>query len=167
MNGKDREQFREFMESRWPGLVRLGYALTGDRWLAEDLAQTALASACNAWWRVRRADDPDAYVRRILINASNSHFRRRSPPVCACGLREVPLPDPAALAGQRSDLMAALRGLPPRQRAVIVLRYWGDLSVAECAQVMGVSIGSVNQHLARARAALQSGGDITVAEGLA
>ena len=114
MNGKDREQFREFMVSRWPELVRLGYALTGDRWLAEDLAQTALASACTAWWRVRRADDPDAYVRRILINASNSRFRRGRPAEVARRLPEAPLADPAAVAGQRSDLMAALRGLPPR-----------------------------------------------------
>ena len=74
MNGKDREQFREFMVSRWPELVRLAYGLTGDRWLAEDLAQTALADACTAWWRVRRADDPDAYVRKILINASRRRF---------------------------------------------------------------------------------------------
>lgn len=64
MNGKDREQFREFMVSRWPELVRLAYSMPGDRWLAEDLAQTALARACPAWWRVSRAEDPDAYVRR-------------------------------------------------------------------------------------------------------
>jgi DNA-directed RNA polymerase specialized sigma24 family protein len=114
VNGKDREQFREFMVSHWPELVRLGYALTGDRWLAEDLAQTALASACTAWWRVRRADDPDAYVRRILINASNRRFRRRRPAGVARRLPEAPLADPATVAGQRSDLMAALRGLPPR-----------------------------------------------------
>jgi len=70
VNARDREQFEEFMTSRWPALVRLAFGLTGDRWLAEDLAQTALASAYASWWRVRRADDPDAYVRRILINAS-------------------------------------------------------------------------------------------------
>lgn len=64
------------MTSRWPGLVRLAFGLTGDRWLAEDLAQTALASAYASWWRVHRADDPDAYVRRILINASKSRLRR-------------------------------------------------------------------------------------------
>jgi RNA polymerase sigma-70 factor (sigma-E family) len=155
VNGKDREQFREFMESRWPGLVRLGYALTGDRWLAEDLAQTALARACTAWWRVRRADDPDAYVRRILINASNSHFRRRSPPVGARGLREVPLADPATVAGERSDLMAALQGLPSRQRAVIVLRYWGDLSDAQVAALLGCSEGTVRSQAWRALAKLR------------
>jgi len=88
VNGQDREKFREFMVSRWPGLVRLGYALTGDWWLAEDLAQTALAGACAAWWRVSRAEDPDAYVRRILINASNRRFRRRRPPEYPSGLPE-------------------------------------------------------------------------------
>ena len=76
MNARDREQFEEFMTSRWPALVRLAFGLTGDRWLAEDLAQTALASAYASWWRVRRADDPDAYVRRILINASKRRLHR-------------------------------------------------------------------------------------------
>jgi len=155
VNGKDREQFREFMVSRWPELVRLGYALTGDRWLAEDLAQTALASACTAWWRVRRADDPDAYVRRILINASNRRFRRRRPTELARGLPEAALADPAALAGQRSDLMTALRGLPPRQRAVIVLRYWADLSDAQVAALLGCSEGTVRSQAWRALAKLR------------
>ena len=72
MNARERQQFEEFMTSRWAGLVRLAFGLTGDRWLAEDLAQTALVSAYASWWRVRRADDPDAYVRRILINASKN-----------------------------------------------------------------------------------------------
>jgi RNA polymerase sigma-70 factor (sigma-E family) len=155
VNGKDREQFREFMVSRWPELVRLGYALTGDRWLAEDLAQTALTRACTAWWRVSQADDPDAYVRRILINASNRRARRRSPPEDARGLREVPLADPAALADQRSDLMAALRGLPPRQRAVIVLRYWADLTDAQVAALLGCSEGTVRSQAWRALAKLR------------
>ena len=155
MKGKDREEFREFMVSRWPGLVRLGYALTGDRWLAEDLAQTALAAACTAWWRVRRADDPDAYVRRILINASNRRFRRRRPAEVARRPPEAPLADPAALADQRSDLMTALRGLPPRQRAVIVLRYWADLSDAQVAALLGCSEGTVRSQAWRALAKLR------------
>jgi RNA polymerase sigma-70 factor (sigma-E family) len=155
VNGQDREQFREFMVSRWPDLVRLAYGLTGDRWLAEDLAQTALASACNAWWRVRRANDPDAYVRRILINASNRRFRRRRPAEEIRGLPEAPVADPAALADQRSDLMTALRGLPPRQRAVIVLRYWGDLTDAQVAALLGCSEGTVRSQAWRALAKLR------------
>src|SRR5712691_6973593 len=101
------------MVSRWPELVRLAFGLTGDRGLAEDLAQTALADACTAWWRVRRADDPDAYVRRILINANNRRFRGRRPAAEVRSLPEAPIADPAALADQRSDLMSALRALPP------------------------------------------------------
>ena len=68
-------EFGDFMAARWPGLVRLGYGLTGDRQAAEDLAQTALARAYASWPRVRRADDPDAYVRRILLNANRTRFR--------------------------------------------------------------------------------------------
>lgn len=160
MNGQDREQFREFMVTRWPGLVRLGYVLTGDRWLAEDLAQTALAGACRAWWRVKRADDPDAYVRRILINASNRQFRRRRPaedarPVPEGSVPEGSLADPAAAADQRSDLMAALRELAPRQRAVIVLRYWADLNDAQVAALLGCSEGTVRSQAWRALAKLR------------
>jgi DNA-directed RNA polymerase specialized sigma24 family protein len=78
MDTQAQEEFGQFMAGRWPGLVRLAYGLTGDRWLAEDIAQSALATAYAAWWRVSRADDPDAYVRRILINTSNRRFRRRN-----------------------------------------------------------------------------------------
>jgi RNA polymerase sigma-70 factor (sigma-E family) len=155
VNGHDREQFRDFMVSRWPDLVRLGYALTGDRWLAEDLAQTALAGACTAWWRVSRADDPDAYVRRMLINANNRRFRRRRPAEEARALPDAPLADPAAVADQRSDLMQALRELPPRQRAVVVLRYWADLSDAQVAALLGCSEGTVRSQAWRALAKLR------------
>jgi DNA-directed RNA polymerase specialized sigma24 family protein len=70
LNGRAKAEFAEFARSRWPGLVRLGYGLTGDRGLAEDLAQTALVNAYASWPKVRKADDPDAYVRRILLSCS-------------------------------------------------------------------------------------------------
>jgi len=149
------------MSSRWPGLVRLAFGLTGDRWLAEDLAQTALASAYASWWRVRKADDPDAYVRRILINASKSRWRRHraaeqpgGPPA------EVPDPaaDPAAAVGERSALLAALSTLPPRQRAVVVLRYWEDLTDAQAAALLGCSASTVRSQAARALAKLRASG---------
>ncbi|MGO8887216.1 MAG: sigma factor [Streptosporangiaceae bacterium] len=70
-------EFSEFMHGRWAALVRLGYGLTGDAGLAGDLAQTALARAYASWSRVRRNDDPDAYVRRIMLNANRSRFRKR------------------------------------------------------------------------------------------
>src|SRR6516164_11551347 len=105
VNAGERQQFEEFMTSRWPGLVRLAFGLTGDRWLAEDLAQTALASAYASWWRVRRADDRDAYVRRILINASKSRFRRHRVSEQPGDLPDPAVADPAAEVGERSALM--------------------------------------------------------------
>src|ERR1700753_2337358 len=70
------EEFDEFMRGRWPAMVRLAYALTGDAGHAEDIAQAAFARAYASWGRVKRAGAPDAYVRRIVINANHSRFRR-------------------------------------------------------------------------------------------
>ena len=119
MNARDRAQFEDFMTSRWAGLVRLAFGLTGDRWLAEDLAQTALASAYASWWRVRRADDPDAYVRRILINASKSRWRRhRVDEQPAAPPAEIPDPgaDPATTVGDRSALLDEAKPIAVRNR---------------------------------------------------
>jgi RNA polymerase sigma-70 factor (sigma-E family) len=157
------QEFGQFMTARWPGLVRLAYGLTGDRWLAEDIAQAALASAYAAWWRVRRADDPDAYVRRILINTSHRRFRRRrvteqahEPEQLANSpLADAPVADPAELIGERSALLAALRELPTRQRAIVLLRYWDDLSDAQVAAVLGCAPGTVRSQASRALAKLR------------
>ena len=150
MNAEDREEFTAFMAGCWPGLVRLGYGLTGDRWLAEDLAQAALASACTAWRRVKRADDPDAYVRKILINAAHRRFRQQQRAAAHPDRADPQADDPAGLAGTRSDLVAALRALPARQRAVIVLRYWADLSDEQVAAMLGCSPGTVRSQAWRA-----------------
>jgi RNA polymerase sigma-70 factor (sigma-E family) len=158
VNASEGEQFDEFMASRWPGLVRLAFGLTGDRWLAEDLAQTALASAYAAWWRVRRADDPDAYVRRILINASKRRFRgsRLSEQPGEVEPPDPGVADPAAGVGERSALLAALAELPPRQRAVVVLRYAEDLTDAQVGELLGCSAGTVRSQAARALAKLRA-----------
>src|SRR5262249_13336120 len=159
VNARDREQFEEFMTSRWPGLVRLAFGLTGDRWLAEDLAQTALATAYASWWRVSRADDPDAYVRRILINASKSRLRRRRvSEQPAATAREAAVPDLTASVDERSALLGALQELPPRQRAVVVLRYWEDLTDAQTAELLGCSASTVRSQAARALAKLRASG---------
>jgi RNA polymerase sigma-70 factor (sigma-E family) len=159
VNARERQQFEEFMTSRWPGLVRLAFGLTGDRWLAEDLAQTALVSAYASWWRVRRADDPDAYVRRILINASKSRFRRhRVAEQPGATAPEVATADPTASVDDRSALLGALRQLPPRQRAVVVLRYWEDLSDEQAAELLGCSASTVRSQAARALAKLRGSG---------
>ena len=152
-------EFGEFMAVRWPSLVRLAYGLTGDRWLAEDITQAALATAYAAWWRVRRADDPDAYVRRILVNTSHRRFRRRRVSEQAREPADLPdgsVADPSDLIGERSVLLAAVRQLPPRQRAIVLLRYWADLSDAQVADTLGCSPGTVRSQASRALAKLRS-----------
>jgi DNA-directed RNA polymerase specialized sigma24 family protein len=104
-------EFSEFMQDRWSALVRFGYGLTGDLGHAEDLAQTALAKAYASWPRVRRAGDPAAYVRKIMLNANYSRFRKRRVAESPAGLtpdREIP--DPAGRDDDRAALLAALRG---------------------------------------------------------
>lgn len=150
-------EFREFAIGRWPALVRFAYGLTGDRGHAEDLAQVTLARAYASWGRVRRADDPDAYVRRILINAHHARFRKRR-------VRETSgphLPEPVTADGtdvldQRSDLIAALMELPPKQRAVVMLRYWDGLTETQAAAVLGCSVGNVKSQASRALAKLRT-----------
>jgi RNA polymerase sigma-70 factor (sigma-E family) len=155
VSSDDIEDFSAFAVSRWPGLVRLAFGLTGDRWAAEDLAQVTLARAYVAWRRVSRADDPDAYLRRVLINASHRRFRRRRVAEQPGDLPEVPVEGPAELVGERAALLAALRRLPPRQRAVIVLRYWEDLTDTQIAAALGYSPGTVRSQLSRALAKLR------------
>jgi RNA polymerase sigma-70 factor (sigma-E family) len=155
ISADDSEDFKNFAASRWPGLVRLAFGLTGDRWLAEDIAQTALARAYVAWRRVSRADDPDAYVRRILVNACNRRFRRRRVTEQPGELPETPVDSAADFIGERAALLAALQQLPPRQRAVIVLRYWEDLTDAQIAAALGCSPGTVRSQLSRALAKLR------------
>ena len=149
------EDFSAFATSRWPGLVRLAFGLTGDRGLAEDIAQMALARAYVAWRRVSRADDPDAYLRRILVNASHRRFRRRRVTEQPGDPPETPVEGHADLVGERAALLAALRQLPVRQRAVVVLRYWEDLSDAQIAAALACSPGTVRSQLSRALAKLR------------
>jgi RNA polymerase sigma-70 factor (sigma-E family) len=149
------EDFSAFAVSRWPGLVRLAFGLTGDRWAAEDLAQATLARAYVAWRRVSRADDPDAYLRRILVNTSNRRFRRHRVAEQPGEPPETAVEGPAELVSDRAALLAALRQLPPRQRAVVVLRYWEDLTDAQIAITLGCTAGTVRSQLSRALAKLR------------
>jgi RNA polymerase sigma-70 factor (sigma-E family) len=150
-------EFSEFAQSRWPQLVRLGYGLTGDRGLAEDLAQTTLASAYASWSRVCRADDPDAYLRRILFNAHRGGRRKRR---VAEDLRPtapdvVAIADPVGRHDDQAAVLAALAELPPRQREVVLLRFWLDLTEVQVAASLGCSIGNVKSQSARALAKLR------------
>jgi len=150
-------EFQAYMAARWPALVRTAFLLTGDRFEAEDLAQTALTKVYASWRRVRRADDVDAYVRRVLVNANAGRFRKRR---VAEHLVAVPADgrahEPHAGLAQRSALMAALAELPARQRAVVVLRYWEDLSEREVAAALGCSQGTVKSQASKALARLRN-----------
>jgi len=148
--------FEEFVAGRGPALQRFGYALTGDWGLAEDLLQTALARAYPRWSRIKR-DDPEAYVRKIMVNTWSSWWRRRwRAEVPAAQLPEAAAPDEAAGVDSRQALRVALAQLPPGQRAVVVLRYHQDLPEAQVAALLGISVGTVKSQAAKALAALRA-----------
>jgi RNA polymerase sigma-70 factor (sigma-E family) len=150
------EEFRDFMRGRWPAMVRLAYGLTGDQGHAEDVAQAAFARAYASWSRVARTGNPDAYVRKIVINENLSRFRKRR--VAEHLVDAVPegRPQWAADTPDNSEaLLQALRRLGPRQRAVIVLRYWMDMSEAETAAALNCSVGTVKSQASRALATLR------------
>jgi RNA polymerase sigma-70 factor (sigma-E family) len=155
-------EFNGFMHSRWPQLVRLGFALTGDGGPAEDLAQTALARAYASWPRIRRTGDPDAYVRRVLVNANRSRFRKRRVAEQLTGTVPEPVPQEVTRGSDdRVTLMAALLSLPPRQRSVVVLRFWLDMTETQVAEALGCSVGNVKSQASRALAALRARADLT------
>jgi RNA polymerase sigma-70 factor (sigma-E family) len=148
--------FEEFVAGRGQALQRFGFALTGDWALAEDLLQTALAWAYPRWSRVQR-DDPEGYVRKIMVNTWSSWWRRRwRGELPTAQLPEVAGPDSFAEVDSREALRSALSKLPPRQRAVVVLRYHQDLSEAQVADLLGVSVGTVKSQAARALETLRS-----------
>ncbi len=135
--------FTEFVAARWASLVRVARLLTGDFAPAEDLVQATLVKAYVRWSRISRADSPEAYVRKMLLHEFLSEHRtgaRRSAKAPLVAVAEtVPEEDSA----ERLDLWEQVRALPPRQRAVLVLRYYEDLTEAEIAHVLGISPGTV------------------------
>ncbi|RZD90967.1 SigE family RNA polymerase sigma factor [Streptomyces albidoflavus] len=142
--------FETFAAARWPRLLRTAYLLTGDHHEAEDLVQVTLAKLFPAWPRVRGLDEPDAYVRRALVNNNLSRFRkRRVVQLLTPRLPERGQEGGAARTEERSLLLEALGTLPPRQRAVVVLRYWEDLSEQQAAEVLGCSPGNVKSQASR------------------
>ncbi|MFF1301846.1 SigE family RNA polymerase sigma factor [Streptomyces sp. NPDC058307] len=158
MQAEQEDRFQEFVRARWSHLVRTAYLLTGDAHHAEDLTQTALAKAYRSWRRVAGSDNPEAYVRRMLVTCNSDRFRKRR-------VKESLTDEPPELAGrdeavarvdERGVLMAALAQLPPRQRAVVVMRYWEDLSEAEAAEVLGCSQGTVKSQASKGLAKLRT-----------
>ncbi|WP_109507819.1 SigE family RNA polymerase sigma factor [Nocardioides speluncae] len=139
----EREAFSAWARERQLGLLRTAYLLTGDHQRAEDLVQEALTKVALRWRRLADSN-PDGYARRVLVNDNISWWRRRRD--------EVPLenadratdgPLETEYAERRLLLLAALARLTPRQRAVVVLRYYDDLTVDATAEALGVSAGTV------------------------
>jgi RNA polymerase sigma-70 factor (sigma-E family) len=153
---KDAE-FSEYMAARQPSLLRTAYLLTGDRHTAEDLVQTALAKLYLGWDRVQRHESLDGYVRRILVNEHNSLWRRpwKRRETSAAELPEPPS-EPEPRPAHDADLWAFVQTLPRKQRAAVVLRYYEELSEAETAAVLGVSVGTVKSQTSRALASMRA-----------
>jgi len=154
----DEQEFAELFRASWPRLFRLAYAVSGDRVAAEDDLQNAFAKVYAQWGRVQRAQSPEAYVRRMVLNevlgGRRSGFRKRERPhstVEPAGA--VVSPEDGVV--ERDAIWAAVRALPPRQRAVVVLRYYEDLSEMEIADALGCSRGTVKSQASAALASLR------------
>ena len=150
----DRTGFEEFVAARSARLLRVCYLLTRDWAAAEDLLQTALAKAWFGWDRIR--NEPEAYVRAVIANTYASWWRRR----WRAELPTAQLPERAAAevvydVDDRDEMWAALGRLPRRQRAVVVLRFYEDLSERQTADALGVSVGTVKSQTSKALAALR------------
>jgi RNA polymerase sigma-70 factor (sigma-E family) len=138
----DADDFAEFVAARSGALLRTAYLLTGSHQDAEDLVQTALVKVVPKWGRLR---EHEPYVRRVMVNESISRWRRGR-------WRETPTADVRDVTGAEPDLAGnvalrrALGELAPRQRAVIVLRYFDDLTEPATAEVLGIAVGTVKSH---------------------
>ena len=149
---------RELYVSHYKSLVRIATMLLRDSGAAEEVTQDAFVAMHSAWPRLRDTNKALAYLRQSVVNRSRSLIRHRVvadkyvPPVALT----APGAEESAFAVlERSDVVAALRGLPVRQREVLVLRYYADLSEADIAQIMRISRGAVKSHAARGIAALR------------
>ena len=170
LTGRKRSRFEEFAAAHSAGLINLGLMVSGDRGRAEDAAQDALVRVYQRWSRL---DDPLAYARRTVVNATRDDWRRADRATRAydevgrlASLDEADDLEAAVL--QRDALMTALDALPHRQRAVVVLRYLSDLTEAETAAVLEISVGTVKRQgfdaLARLREILNAELTTTTAE---
>ncbi len=156
--GPDTAEYEQFVRARTPALLRSAYLLTGDQQLAEDLVQEALARTHLAWHRLQDTGNAEAYVRKVMYHQQVSLWRRHR----VAELLPGRLPDPAApvdtagAAATRVALERALRTLSPRQRAVIVLRYFEDRTEVETAELLGLAVGTVKTLALRGLTKLRS-----------
>jgi RNA polymerase sigma-70 factor (sigma-E family) len=151
------EEFRDYMAARGPALLRAAMVLTSDRTEAEDLLQAALAKTYLAWDRIKDRSAVDGYVRRAMVNTQISWWRRRKLEIYPTDeLPDQPVIDDHTRRSELRDVLGrALERLPKRQRMAVVLRYYEDMSEAEIAEYLGVSVGTVKSTVSRAMAKLR------------
>ncbi|MGV9559015.1 SigE family RNA polymerase sigma factor [Streptomyces sp. NPDC003401] len=170
-NGRTRPSsypsFTSYVSARQPVLLRTARSLTANPSDAEDLLQTALAKTYVAWERIEDHRALDGYVRRALLNTRTSQWRKRKVDEFAC--EELPEPEPRPGDGDPAERQAlhdamwrAIAKLPARQRAMVVLRYYEDLSEAQTAEVLGVSVGTVKSAVSRALGKLREDPELDV-----
>jgi RNA polymerase sigma-70 factor (sigma-E family) len=149
-------QFTTYVRARGPALLRTARSLTPNPSDAEDLLQTALAATFVAWERITDHRAVDGYVRRTLVNTRTSQWRKRRIDEFSTGDLPEPRgpeaaqPDAAEQQAQRDAVLRAISRLPARQRAMVVLRYYEDMSEAQTAEALGVSVGTVKSAVSRA-----------------
>jgi RNA polymerase sigma-70 factor (sigma-E family) len=150
--------YDEVYAALWARLVRTAYAVAGDRGLAEDAVQTAFAKAYRSWPRISRLNAPDAYLRRMVVNEvlNDRRLARRRHEVASAEPPEQMTPGDTDHALAHDEIWNALSMLPPRQRAVLVLRYYEDLSEQQIADALGCRPGTVKSQASAALASLRT-----------
>jgi RNA polymerase sigma-70 factor (sigma-E family) len=158
--------FDEFVRGSSTRLLRTAVLLTGDRQAAEDLVQEMFERVYVRWRWIRGAPEP--YARRTLTNLVANRWRRRSrkPEAALAEGYEIPTPDSTDQYAVRDQLLTALQELPPRQRAVVVLRYYEDLTEVQTAEALGCSVGTVKSQTSRALKKLREATEPAILEGL-
>ena len=164
MRGRDDGSFVEFVAERGNALLRTAILMCHSRHDAEDALQSALEKAYRHWDRLEPDTDPEPYVRRILVNLLISRARRWRVlrEIQVARTPEVPTTAPTHEVELRGALVDELRRLGPRQRAVLVLRYWEDLSELQTAELLGCSVGTVKSQASRGLARLRERIDVTM-----
>jgi RNA polymerase sigma-70 factor (sigma-E family) len=157
--------FRDYVAARQRALLRTARMLTGNQHTAEDLVQATLERVWPRWSRVVRDGEPDAYVRRVLVNTYSTWWRRKwRGETPTSELPDVAAPDAFAEADLADALRRLLPSLTPRQKAVVVLRFYEDLSETATAEALGCSVGTVKSQTSKALARLRLSADPRVTE---
>lgn len=147
MKQGEEDRFTDFVRAHSASLFRTAYLLTGDHQRAEDLLQSTLVRVYQRWARIEAMERPVAYARKVLVSQSASWWRRRSSHESPLQLRDEPeWGSGVEVFAEHERVWAAVLTLPPRQRAVMVLRYYEDLSEAEIAVTLGMAPGTVKSH---------------------